>query len=108
LYFKYSDKVATTVNSDLAVDIRSDGGYVLLPPSIHPNGKTYIWGNKEEIQNLPEAPEILSKVFTKVEGKTFDLREYLNVSEGSRNDSLYKVAVSVLSKHPRDIATQPI
>jgi hypothetical protein len=106
LYFKYSENIATTVNADLAIDIRSDGGYVLLPPSIHPNGKPYTWGNKELINDLPEAPEILSKVFTRIEGQTFDLQEYLNISEGSRNDSLYKVAVSLLSKHPLEIAIQ--
>jgi putative DNA primase/helicase len=27
------------------VDIRGDGGYVVLPPSIHPNGKTYTYLN---------------------------------------------------------------
>ena len=108
LYFKYSEKILTTANADLAIDIRSDGGYVLLPPSIHPNGKPYTWGNKKLISNLPEAPEVLKKVFTKVKGETFDLREYLNVSEGSRNDSLYKVAVSLLSKHSTEIAIQLI
>ncbi len=29
------------------IDIRSDSGYVLAPPSIHPSGHLYIWENQE-------------------------------------------------------------
>lgn len=35
--------VANSVRSYPGVDIRADGGFVLAPPSIHPNGKRYRW-----------------------------------------------------------------
>lgn len=36
------------------IDIRGDGGYVVLPPSIHPSGKPYAWSdNSASIEPLP-------------------------------------------------------
>ncbi len=37
------------------IDVRSEGGYVVLPPSIHPNGKPYEWAEDTgKIETLPE------------------------------------------------------
>ncbi len=40
------------------LDTRGDGGYVVAPPSIHPNGKTYKWEVPLNGQ-LPELPGAL-------------------------------------------------
>lgn len=55
------------------VDLRGEGGYVMVPPSIHPNGRTYTWGNinplehgLDELSDMPE--EMLN--FCKAANKT--------------------------------------
>jgi Bifunctional DNA primase/polymerase, N-terminal/D5 N terminal like/Primase C terminal 1 (PriCT-1) len=35
------------------IDIKAEGGYVILPPSPHPSGKAYEWANKSEVSDLP-------------------------------------------------------
>ena len=56
-YFKWAPGIRNKAGSTVLgqeVDIRSDGGYVVAPPSIHPNGKAYKWLNKKSIQPLPK------------------------------------------------------
>ncbi len=46
------------------VDCRSDNGYVIAPPSVHANGRTYLWeisGRIDEV-DFSEAPEWLVKL----------------------------------------------
>ena len=35
-------------------DVRGDGGYVLAPPSVHPDGPIYRWGNDVPIATAPD------------------------------------------------------
>jgi Bifunctional DNA primase/polymerase, N-terminal len=36
------------------VDVKSDGGYAMVPPSVHPDGPTYTWANDEPIATAPD------------------------------------------------------
>lgn len=58
------------------VDIRGEGGYVMVPPSIHPNGKTYTWGNINALDHgldeLDDMPKEMLK-FCTAASKTPDL-----------------------------------
>lgn len=70
-YFSYTSRL--TVSTDLfykgqkyAVDIKSKGGGIIAPPSIHPNGNKYEW--RKEIENrddLKPVPEELIELFEK-------------------------------------------
>ncbi len=41
------------------IDLRADGGYVVAPPSIHPNGKPYEWLKHPDDLAMAEAPDWL-------------------------------------------------
>lgn len=46
--FKLKDK-------KVAIDILGDGGYVVAPPSLHPDtGKRYVWGEKRDLAPFPK------------------------------------------------------
>jgi len=57
LYMKYPGfEVRGSVNKDLDIDIRADGGYVVAPPSIHGSGDMYDWEEGFSISEIDPAP----------------------------------------------------
>lgn len=110
-YFKFKLGTRNMVNENLAADIRAEGGYVVLPPSIHPNGSPYIWEIKEgltlrdAIFQIPELSEGLLEWMGKNNlsdgdaSKKFDIKQAVSLGEGSRNDTLYRASCSLLAKY---------
>lgn len=97
VYFRYPNfKVKTQTGFSMAhVDIRGDGGYIVLPPSLHPNGKRYQWKNQLGKVPLTDAPaEILDLLKGKTR-KSFDFD--VDVPEGNRNDQAVKAIGTLLS-----------
>lgn len=53
-------ELGNSVRKYPGLDIRADGGYVVAPPSIHPNGKQYRWLNSVlSVDLLPPFPTLL-------------------------------------------------
>lgn len=115
LYFKKPQNVRIKNGVNLAglsgLDIRADGGYVVAPPSIHPNGQRYAWkeGHSPEDIELAPAPQWLIDLVT---GHARGAKEAANsfskeidcIPEGMRNNALASVAGS-LRKYGSDEAT---
>jgi putative DNA primase/helicase len=71
------------------LDIRGDGGYVLLPPSGHESGNNYEW--KHPPETLADAPAWLLELITKKEPAPKPGKKKL-VSHGKQHDFLVKEA----------------
>ena len=68
LFFRtYGEPVKNRAALLFGVDIRGDGGYVVLPPSIHPTGRPYRWVGTAPIA---EAPEWLRELVAKKKAPT--------------------------------------
>lgn len=58
---------SAAANFPAGIDIRGDGGYVVAPPSIHPNGQPYCWEDYTGPSELPIAspPDWLAERLTR-------------------------------------------
>lgn len=94
--------VPTIPNIYPGVDLKSEGSYIIVPPSLHPSGHRYVW-EKNILDCLPsELPEELIKVIKEhgTEKTKFDPEILNGVSEGSRNESAASVVGKVIKGLP--------
>lgn len=105
LYFAYNERYGRNkVDAEAAVDVRGEGGLVVLPPSIF-NGKTYSWVNeKADFHRLPEftGDGLPQKV---VVDTPFVFADNLQVEAGGRNAALFKVACNLIRTYKKDMKT---
>jgi putative DNA primase/helicase len=65
LWFRYPEDAAVKNRAGLVehVDVRGEGGYVIVPPSTMASGKTYVWEQSPGVEDLPECPpSLLDKI----------------------------------------------
>lgn len=86
------------------IDIRADGGYIVLPPSIHPNGAQYAWEYELTDFGIVNANQSVIDLMNEgVEpGKEFKVPD--KIEPGSRNDIIYKLACSMQARGNGDKA----
>lgn len=103
LLYRINGAGKNRVNLLAGVDIRSDGGYIVAPPSIHPNGRTYQWEYDPDEYEIAQGGTILNKLLDygkKDKADNFTLPD--KVGKGQRNDSMYKLACSYQAKNLPD------
>jgi hypothetical protein len=85
-------------------DIKAEGGYVVVPPSIHPDtGRAYAWDGLQPFieQRILEAPPELLEALARLidaPAKQQNARALAPIPEGQRNDTLFRLACSLRSK----------
>lgn len=86
------------------IDIRADGGYIVLPPSIHPNGSQYEWEYELSDYGIVDANQSVIDLMNEgVEpGTEFKVPE--KIPSGERNGTLYKLACSMQARGNGDDA----
>jgi putative DNA primase/helicase len=101
LFFKYPGDgrtISNRVDWLPGVDVRSDGGYVVLPPGTHISGGRYTWINWDANVQPTEAPGDLVAALQASAGRstqgtlpsTTDI--LAGIPEGQRDDTLYRAA----------------
>lgn len=88
-FFKGDARIKNQV-SQIAqgVDVRSEGGYIVVAPSIHPSGSQYEWDVGPEM--LATAPEWLLQ---KITHRDCEKSVRRRIHEGSRNETLFQIGL---------------
>lgn len=79
------------------VDIRANGGYIVAPPSIHPNGSRYEWEQAPDDYDLITTDDIdvefvMNSVLAANKSNTEPLKVPDVIPEGHRDEFMFKLA----------------
>jgi len=94
-------KANTVVNSRIGwlddVDIRADGGYIVAPPSIHPNGTLYQWEQDPEEYPLITVDDIdveylVNSILVSGKSSNEPLKVPDEIPKGHRDEYMFKLA----------------
>lgn len=97
--FRCETPVSSGVGILPGVDVRGNGGYAVVPPSIHPNGNFYEWVEGMNPTALPDGPADLPACLLnlltvkKEDGTPFELPD--KIAKGERDTTLFKMAASL-------------
>ena len=86
------------------VDTRSDGGFCVVPPSIHSTGRRYEW-SVDSASEFKDAPDWIHALMVEVdEAKAKPVEEWRAIAsgvveEGRRNDTLARLSGHLLRHH---------
>lgn len=80
------------------LDIRGDGGYVVAPPSVHPNGNVYEWEVRPSETPLADMPEWMIELLREKNPQPQAKTESEEIIMGERNNYLTQLAGSMRRK----------
>lgn len=99
-YYRSDEKVKNATGVYPGVDVRGEGGYVIAPPSLHPNGNYYQWELAPEDVDIHFADQ---QVMDFIKGSKklpqkdkFKLPD--RIASGKRNDTLFRYGCSLQAK----------
>ena len=103
VFYKWTEPVANSASKIApGVDIRGDGGFVVVPPSVHPNGRRYRWERfvPTRLPSLP--PRILQASSTGVTPKSKESGWISKALEDMKIGNIDTTLTSILGRLRRD------
>ena len=103
-YLAPGDDVRNHVKFLDCIDVRGEGGYVVAPPSVHPNGNLYYWEDDPDDYDLTTADENVRRLLRACEqsevaptstGRGGEFIIPATTSEGARDNDLFKIICSM-------------
>lgn len=94
LFYQYPTsvtRVANRVRIFDGADLRADGGFIVLPPTMHPSGNRYEWVKRGPLGAFPMAFLDLNSQ-PRVQNDGWITETLRGVSEGGRNDACARLA----------------
>lgn len=94
LFYQYpvnQSRVSNRVRIFEGADLRADGGFIVLPPTMHPSGNRYEWIKRGPLGAFPLALLDL-QAQPRVQGEGWITEALRGVSEGGRNDTCARLA----------------
>lgn len=105
LFYRASQDIRNSANGEIGVDVRGNGGYVVLPPSLHPCGECYEWSISPDDMDVADADDkvydfirAVSKTKKREDGWNEETTEIPSEIKSNRNDTLFSIGRSLLSR----------
>jgi hypothetical protein len=102
LYYKWTEGILNSASQlGEKVDVRGEGGYVVAPPSVHPNGRRYRFHTALKLSLLPEFPVALLAPSVSTQSVKDNIKPESWISEALeeiKNGHTHNTLVRVLGK----------
>ena len=105
LFYRAGQDIRNSANGEIGVDVRGNGGYVVLPPSLHPCGDCYEWSISPDDMDVADADDkvydfirAVSKTKKRVDGWNAEKTGIPSEITENRNETLFSLGRSFLSR----------